>query len=97
MTDETTLKNAYALLLGDEDADELAGLQELVDSGLAWQLEGSVGRACMAAIEAGRIALGPEGRRDYYGNYVPGRDEVEPGTKGSVEYVREHDGRVPEK
>jgi len=47
------------------------------------------------ARDAGQIALGEEGRRDYWGNYVPSRYEVEPGTKGSVEYVEAHDGRVP--
>lgn len=89
------MRNAYALLLGDEDADELAGLQELADTGAAWRLEGSVGRAVMAAIEAGQIALGPVGHHDYWGNYVPSRFEVEPGTKGSAEYVEAHGGRVP--
>jgi hypothetical protein len=86
---------AFDYLIGDEDADELAALQELVDNGSAWRLEGSVGRAAMAAIEAGQIALGPVGHRDYWGNYVPSRDEVEPGTKGSVEFVEAHGGRVP--
>lgn len=89
------MTNAYDLLIGDPDADELAGLQELVDSGMAWKLEGSVGRACMAAIEDGQIALGPVGHRDYWGGYVPSRTEVLAGTKGSVEYVLEHGGRVP--
>jgi hypothetical protein len=62
-------------------------LQALIDSGTAWQLEGSVGRAAMRAIESGECVLGPEGHRDYWGNYVPSRFEVEPGTKGSVEYA----------
>jgi hypothetical protein len=65
------------------DTDELQGL---IDSGAAWQLEGSVGRAAMAAIEEGRCILGPEATRDAYGNWVPSRDEVQPGTKGSREY-----------
>ena len=82
-----------------EDATEdeyLGALQQLVDSGDAWRLEGSVGRAAMDAIEDGLIALGPEGHHDYYGNYVPSRDEVESGTKGSVEYVLARSGRVIE-
>jgi hypothetical protein len=64
-------------------------LQDLIDSGAAWQLEGSIGRAAMAAIDEGVCILGPTGHRDYWGNYVPSRDEVEPGTKGSVEYARD--------
>ena len=63
-------------------------LQELINSGMAWRLEGSIGRAAMAAINAGECVLGEEGHTDYYGNYVPSRYEVEPGTKGSVEYAR---------
>jgi hypothetical protein len=41
----------------------------------------------MAAIEAGECMLGEQGHRDYWGNRVPSRYEVEPGTKGSVEYA----------
>jgi hypothetical protein len=62
--------------------------QELIDSGQAWRLEGSIGRQCMAAIEAGVCTLGPIGHRDYYGNYVPAIHEVEAGTLGSIEYAR---------
>lgn len=76
--------------LWNEDATEqeqLEAYQELVNTGQAWQLEGSVGRTAMALIEAGQIMLGEEGHTDYWGNYVPSRYEVEPGTKGSAEYV----------
>lgn len=62
-------------------------LQALIDNGAAWRLEGSIGRAAMEAIEAGECVLGPEGHYDYWGNYVPSRHEVVPGTKGSVEYA----------
>lgn len=86
--------NTTAWLFG-EDADGLAAIQDLVDTGAAWRLEGHVGRTCMDAIEAGQIALGETAHRDYWGNYVPSRYEVEPGTKGSVEYVEARGGRVP--
>lgn len=72
----------------DEDHD-YPTIQELIDSGLAWRLEGHVGRQCMAAIEAGAAMLGEEGHRDYWGNYVPSRYEVKPGTKGSREYCED--------
>jgi hypothetical protein len=62
-------------------------LQDLINSGAAWWLEGSVGRAAMRAIESGECVLGEVGHRDYWGNYVPSRYEVQPGTKGSVEYA----------
>ena len=66
---------------------DLDDLQGLIDSGMAWRLEGSVGRAAMAAIEDGVCVLGETGHRDYWGNYIPSRYEVVPGTKGSVEYA----------
>jgi hypothetical protein len=66
---------------------DLDNVQELIDSGMAWRLEGSVGRACMAAIEDGYAMLGEVGHRDYWGNYVPSRYEVQDGTKGSESYM----------
>ncbi len=67
---------------------DVNNLQELIDSGMAWRLEGSVGRAAMRAIEDGECVLGEIGHKDYWGNYVPSRYEVEAGTKGSVEYAQ---------
>jgi hypothetical protein len=75
-----------------EDATEeetVRAYQRLIDSGQAWHLEGSVGRTAMDLIERGECVLGPEGHRDFWGNYVPGRDEVDEGTKGSVQYACE--------
>lgn len=68
----------------DYDYDNL---QTLIDNGNAWRLEGSVGRAAMDAIESGACILGEVGHRDYWGNYIPSRHEVKPGTKGSIEYA----------
>lgn len=78
--------------------DEVGKYQAAINSGMAWRLEGSFGRAAMDYIKAGYCALGEEGHRDYYGNYVPSRDEVKDGTKGSVTYVLERSplGRVVE-
>lgn len=82
-----------------EDADEEAVLdayQVLIDTGSAWQMDGSTGRACMAAIEEGLCILGPTRHVDAYGAHVPGRDEVVPGTKGSLKFARErHPERFP--
>lgn len=76
-----------------EDAtaeDYLAAMQSLVNSGDAWKLEGSVGRAAMSLIDQGVLMLGDTGHDDYWGNYVPSRHEVQPGTKGSRQYVTDH-------
>ena len=82
--------------LYDEDVSDeeyIKGMQMLINTGDAWRLEGSVGRAAMNLIESGVCALGYESHRDYYGNRVPARDEVEDGTKGSASFVTDR-GRV---
>lgn len=68
---------------------EIKQAQKLINSGLAWKLEGAIGRECMGLIEAGFCMLGTKGHRDYWGNYVPSRFEVKEGTKGSKKYCLE--------
>lgn len=67
----------------DEDLD-LDYLQSLIDSGTAWRLEGAIGRVAMAALECGACVLPEERHVDFYGNLVPSRYDVVPGTKGSL-------------
>lgn len=77
--------------LWEEDAPEDAQIktyQQLINNGQAWRLEGHIGKTANDLIEAGICVLGEEGHKDFYGNYVPSRTEVEPGTKGSVEYAQ---------
>lgn len=86
-----------ASALWDEDSSEdaqLDALQALVDSGDAWRLEGSIGRSAMAAIDAGLVFLPDVDHRDYYGNRIPRRSVLEPGSKGTLEYCR---ARHPER
>jgi len=69
------------------EADEyVAAYQELINSGDAWKLEGSIGREAMNLINNGLCMLGEVGHKDYWGNYVPSRYEVQEGTKGSASY-----------
>lgn len=80
------------------DADEATALrayQRTIDSGEAWVLDGSWGRAAMACIDSGLCALGLTRQHDYWGNTIPSRFDVVPGTKGSVEWVRAHGNEVP--
>jgi hypothetical protein len=76
--------------------EEVEALQEFINSGDAWHLEGSVGRAAMKAIESGECILGEQGYHDFYGNYVPSRYEVKPGTKGSIEYAKHAQRLLPD-
>ena len=83
----------------EEDATEedfIAAYQELINTGQAWNMEGSVGRQAMALIENGICALGESDHRDYYGNHIPSRDQVQEGTKGSVQFVHDHGNEVIE-
>ena len=68
--------------------------QELIETGMAWQLEGHIGRQCMAAIEAGAAVLGTVPHRDYWGNRVPSRFEVQSGTLGSQAYAHHEQGHT---
>lgn len=58
-------------------------LQENINSGLCWLLEGSYGRAAMDALESGLCMLPLKQRIDYYGNRVPSRNMLKPNTKGT--------------
>lgn len=72
-----------------EDEMEFAlGVQRMINAG-QWALQGSFGRQMMRMITEGQCMLGNSGARDYYGNYIPSRDEVQDGTKGSKSYVAE--------
>lgn len=63
-------------------------LQALIDSGLAWRLEGAVGREAFEAIEAGYCMLGPKANKDYWGNVVPAHTDIKPGEVGSLAYFQ---------
>ena len=75
---------------GRESLEDHAELyQKLINSGQAWVFEGSVGREAMRLIEDGYCMLGVESHKDYYGNHVPSRTEVQPHTKGSKEFMQD--------
>jgi hypothetical protein len=73
-----------------------AELQELINTGMAWKLEGSVGREAMQALEIGACMLPKKDNYDYYGNLVPSRDKLEPGTKGTYQNSKHYWSRVDE-
>lgn len=61
-------------------------IQNAINSGM-WGLQGSYGRTMMEAINSGTCLLGKSRARDYYGNVIPSRDDVQAGTKGSYDFV----------
>lgn len=78
---------------GDGVLEEQAkAMQQLINSGTAWRLQGSYGRAAMGMLESGLVMLGTSGHKDYWGNYVPARSEVKEGTKGSRQLVVQEQG-----
>lgn len=66
-------------------------IQKVINSGL-WGLQGSYGRTMMEAIKGGHCLLGHNEARDYYGNHIPSRDQVQAGTKGSYDFVVNENG-----
>lgn len=76
-----------AIDFSEEEQEYYSSIQEAINSGVAWRLEGFYGRAMMDAIQSGACMLGKEGAQDYYGSYIPSRDEVEEGSKGSYGFV----------
>lgn len=84
------------MLLEDDEADDALeqakALQQLINSGTVWSLQGSYGRGAMDALESGFVMLGKEPAHDYYGNRIPSRSEVKDGTKGSRALVVENHG-----
>ena len=67
-------------------------IQRCINSGM-WGMQGSFGRAMMDAIKSGYCMLGTSDASDYWGNHIPSRDQVKPGTKGSYEYVVDRMGQ----
>ena len=80
------IKELEQTILKDE---ELGEMQHLINDGMCWKLEGSIGRAAMDLLKSGQCMLGEKGCWDSYGNYVPSRHEVESGTMGSPDFVHE--------
>ncbi len=74
-----------------DEMGEALVLQTAINGG-QWSLQGSYGRAMMDAIKCGWCLLGKFSARDYWGNMIPSRTDVKPGTPGSIEYVREQMG-----
>ena len=62
----------------------ISDIQDMINNGNAWHMEGSYGRAAMELLESGACMLPEVKRRDAYGNTVPSRNDLKPGTKGTL-------------
>ena len=60
-----------------------AEVQQNINSGICWKMEGSVGRYSMSLLEVGVCMLPLKSNRDAYGNTVPSRKDLKSGTKGT--------------
>ena len=71
------------------DEEVFGALQRAINSGSAWDMEGSMGRAMMDAINEGFCTLGENDSTRAYGlGHIPSRTQVQAGTKGSEAYAR---------
>lgn len=76
-----------------------AEMQNHINTGLAWKLEGSFGREASRLLDSGACMLPKVAHRDYYGSTVPSRDVLKKGSKGtyqnSVEFwTAVEDGKI---
>jgi len=70
----------------DATAEEYRlAMQAAIDSGQCWHMEGSMGRAAMDMLRCGACVLPEVPHKDYWGNTVPSRFQVQPGSTGSME------------
>jgi hypothetical protein len=72
-------------IISRQKAHGFAEMQEMINTGQAWRMEGSVGREAMALLDSGACMLPQERITDYYGNTVPSRDDLKEGTKGTFQ------------
>jgi hypothetical protein len=80
----------------EEDApwdEHVKAVQRRINDGSIWHFEGRAGREAMDLIEAGYCMLPKTAYKDYWGNTVPSRAWLEPGTKGTWGYVAARMGR----
>ena len=59
-------------------------MQEMIYSGQAWLMPGSIGHQAMNALKSGACMLPLVRHRDYYGSAVPSRNDLPSGTAGTL-------------
>ena len=84
----------YKAILKKQKQLGLTEMQDLINSGTVWKMEGSMGRAAMDLIRSGACMLPKKRYCDYYGNTIPSRLDLKKGSPGtfqnSVEFHSNH-------
>jgi len=60
-------------------------MQDLINSGTAWKMEGSIGRKAMECLRLGACMLPKKTFKDCYGNTIPSREDLKEGTQGTFQ------------
>jgi ABC-type cobalamin transport system ATPase subunit len=61
----------------------LTEMQNMINSGRVWHMEGSMGRSAASLLEEGACMLPRKRYNDAYGNRIPARQDLKRGTKGT--------------
>lgn len=68
-----------------QDFPHIKMMQEWIDNGYVWSMEGSVGREAMRGLKCGMYFLPNESFTNPYGQHIPSREEIRIGTDGSLD------------
>jgi hypothetical protein len=70
------------------------GIQDLINSGQCWMMEGSVGRFANDCLEAGICMYPLTEKPSYYGGYFPNRKMIKKNSAGSFQKAQQFWGLV---
>jgi hypothetical protein len=87
----------YVTIIALQKGYNVTAIQDQINSGICWHMEGSVGRFAMSMLQAGVCMLPLVRKTNAYGGTVPSRNDVKAGTTGSFEHCAKfwqkvHDG-----
>lgn len=79
--------NAKEKFIRDRQKDfpQIEHMQDWIDKGYAWSMEGAVGREAMRGLELGMYFLPNQSFTNPYGQHIPSREEIRIGTEGSLD------------
>lgn len=75
--------NKFLETASDEEIHDVKEIQNRINNGRVWSFDGAAGRQAIDLLGSGVCELGEKGHKDFWGNYVPSRHEVKPGTMGA--------------